>query len=74
MPRQVQKSGKMKKNFEKNALGDTLGRVHMEKQDLDDFQTRKMKGLKRGRDKLVEEAQELEASRPAKMPGKDPYA
>lgn len=74
VPRQVQKSGKMKKNFEKNAFGDTLGRVHMQKQDLDDFQTRKMKGLKRGRDKLVEEAQELEANRPAKAAGRDPYA
>lgn len=73
-PRQVQKSGKTKKNFEKNALGDTLGRVHMSKQDLNDFQTRKMKGLKRGRDKVVEAAAEEEASRPAKVPGRDPYA
>ena len=38
VPRQIQKSGKLKKNLEKNALGDTLGRVHMEKQDFDDFQ------------------------------------
>lgn len=72
-PRQVQKSGKMKKNMEKNAMGDTLGRVHMEKQDLNDFQTRKMKGLKRGRDKLVEAAAADEASRPAKIPAKSPY-
>jgi ribosome production factor 2 len=73
VPRQTQKSGKMKKNFEKNALGDTLGRVHMQKQDLDDFQVRKMKGLKRGRDKMVEAAAEDDASRPAKVPGKSPY-
>jgi len=73
VPRQVQKSGKMKKNFEKNAMGDTLGRVHMEKQDLNEFQTRKMRGLKRGRDKVVEAAAAEESSRPAKIPGKNPY-
>jgi ribosome production factor 2 len=43
---------KLAKNLERNALGDTTGRVHMESQTFDDFQTRKMKGLKRGRDKV----------------------
>ncbi len=43
---------KLGKNLERNAMGDTTGRVHMESQSFDDFQTRKMKGLKRGRDKV----------------------
>lgn len=39
------------KNISHNELGEKLGRMHMEKQDLSKLQTRKMKGLKRkGRD------------------------
>ena len=38
---------KKKKNVEFNDLGDRLGRVHMERQDFGQLQTRKMKGLKR---------------------------
>ena len=30
-------------------MGDKVGRIHLGRQDLDDLQTRKMKGLKRGR-------------------------
>lgn len=29
-------------------MGDQMGRIHMQKQDLSKLQTRKMKGLKRG--------------------------
>lgn len=36
-----------KKNIEKTALGATMGRVHMEKQDFGKLQTRKLKGLKK---------------------------
>ncbi|KAJ3185643.1 rRNA-binding ribosome biosynthesis protein rpf2 [Geranomyces variabilis] len=36
------------KNIERNAMGDQVGRIHMEKQNFDKMQTRKMKGLKRG--------------------------
>jgi ribosome production factor 2 len=32
-----------------DALGDKTGRIHLGKQDLGQLQTRKMKGLKRGR-------------------------
>lgn len=39
-----------KKNIETDLVGDKLGRVHLGKQDLSQLQTRKMKGLKRGRD------------------------
>lgn len=38
---------KKKKNIEHNVMGDKLGRIHMQKQDLGKLQTRKMKGLKR---------------------------
>lgn len=31
-------------------MGDKMGRIHLGKQDFADLQTRKMKGLKRGRD------------------------
>lgn len=40
-----------KKNIETDIMGDKLGRVHLGRQDLNELQTRKMKGLKRGRDK-----------------------
>jgi len=38
---------KKKKNQEKDDLGSSLGRVHMERQNFGDLQTRKMKGLKK---------------------------
>lgn len=40
----------VEKNVSTNVFGETMGRLHMEKQDLNKLQTRKMKGLKRGRD------------------------
>ena len=40
---------KQKKNVETDAVGDKIGRIHLGRQDLDELQTRKMKGLKRGR-------------------------
>ena len=39
----------VEKNVDHNVFGETLGRLHMEPQDLNKLQTRKMKGLKRGR-------------------------
>ena len=39
-----------KKNIETDIMGDKLGRIHLGRQDLNELQTRKMKGLKRGRD------------------------
>ncbi|KAI9714175.1 MAG: rRNA-binding ribosome biosynthesis protein rpf2 [Chrysothrix sp. TS-e1954] len=38
---------KAKKNIETDFIGDKVGRIHLGKQNLDDLQTRKMKGLKR---------------------------
>ena len=41
---------KPKKNVENDMVGDKIGRIYLGRQDLDELQTRKMKGLKRGRD------------------------
>jgi ribosome production factor 2 len=38
---------KKEKNIEHSEMGDKFGRIHMEKQDLNKLETRKMKGLKR---------------------------
>lgn len=46
-----------KKNITTDSMGDKLGRVHLGKQDLGELQTRKMKGLKRGRLDAEEEAE-----------------
>lgn len=45
-----------KKNIETDLVGDKIGRVHLGKQDLSTLQTRKMKGLKRGRDQEPDQA------------------
>ena len=42
-------------------MGDKIGRIHLGRQDLGDLQTRKMKGLKRGRDTNVEDEEDPEA-------------
>ncbi|KAG0371683.1 MAG: Brix domain-containing protein [Linnemannia gamsii] len=38
---------KKKKNITKDVMGDTVGRIHLGRQDFDKIQTRKMKGLKK---------------------------
>lgn len=50
---------KVKKNIDTDAMGDKVGRIHLGRQNLDQLQTRKMKGLKRGRDDLVDEEMTL---------------
>ncbi|THH32097.1 hypothetical protein EUX98_g2098 [Antrodiella citrinella] len=47
--------GKKRKNVEVDDMGDVRGRIHVEKQDLGKLQTRKMKGLKKGRDEADDE-------------------
>lgn len=42
-------------------MGDKIGRIHLGRQDLGELQTRKMKGLKRGRDTDVEDEEDPEA-------------
>lgn len=49
---------KTKKNIETDIMGDKVGRVHVGKQDLNQLQTRKMKGLKRSKDEFEEESAE----------------
>ena len=46
---------KTKKNVETDVIGDKVGRIHVGRQDLSGLQTRKMKGLKRGRDVVDDE-------------------
>lgn len=58
-----------KKNITTDIMGDKIGRVHMEKQDLSKLQTRRVKGLKRGRDEVTGESADVgmadeEAKRP----------
>merc|ERR1712166_251419 len=48
------------KNVSTNVFGETMGQLHMEKQDLNKLQTRKMKGLKRGRADDAEDAEDAE--------------
>jgi ribosome production factor 2 len=43
-----------KKNIDMDIMGDKVGKIHVGKQDLSQMQTRKMKGLKRGRDEDIE--------------------
>ncbi|KAI0761533.1 Brix-domain-containing protein [Trametes elegans] len=45
--------GKKRKNLEVDEMGDLRGRIHVGKQDLSRLQTRKMKGLKSGRDEML---------------------
>lgn len=51
-----------KKNIETDEMGDTVGRVHVGKQDLSKLQTRKMKGLKRGRADQVDDEEDINSS------------
>jgi ribosome production factor 2 len=44
--------GKKRKNMEVDEMGDLRGRIHVARQDLDKLQTRKMKGLKPGREEV----------------------
>jgi ribosome production factor 2 len=37
---------KVQKNIERDVMGSKLGRIHMERQDYDRLQTRKLKALK----------------------------
>jgi ribosome production factor 2 len=52
-----------KKNIDTDIMGDKTGKVHVGKQDFGTLQTRKMKGLKRSRDDIIEDAEmEMEGS------------
>ncbi|XP_063078474.1 ribosome production factor 2 homolog [Engraulis encrasicolus] len=52
---------KKKKNISHDAFGTKFGRVHMQKQNLDKLQTRKMKGLRKRRgEKAAEQQQQQE--------------
>jgi ribosome production factor 2 len=55
-----------KKNIDMDMMGDKIGKVHLGKQDLSTLQTRKMKGLKRGRDEMDVDVEADEDSGEAK--------
>jgi len=44
---------KKKKNLSRDAFGSVVGAVHMERQDLTEVDTRKSKGLKKSKDKVL---------------------
>ena len=48
-------AGKKRKNIDMDEMGDKVGRVHLGKQDLVTLQTRKMKGLKGGKEDVFNE-------------------
>ncbi|KAH8732913.1 Brix domain-containing protein [Phaeosphaeriaceae sp. PMI808] len=48
-----------KKNIDTDIMGDKTGKIHVGKQDFGNLQTRKMKGLKRGRDERNEGDEEV---------------
>ncbi|ESO82697.1 hypothetical protein LOTGIDRAFT_229754 [Lottia gigantea] len=50
------KVSKSQKNKSRTNLGDQLGRIHMQKQDMDKLQVRKLKGLKRKKESKDEES------------------
>ena len=56
-PSKIKKPGK---NLSISNLGDKMGRIHMERQDLGKLQTRKMKGLKKSRDADIEDASDAD--------------
>ncbi|BEI85070.1 hypothetical protein CcaverHIS002_0504710 [Cutaneotrichosporon cavernicola] len=60
--------GKKRKNIETDDMGDKVGRIHMETQDLSKLQTRKMKSLKVGR---KERKREVKATAAAGAEGMD---
>ncbi|KAM5533669.1 hypothetical protein V8D89_012636 [Ganoderma adspersum] len=53
--------GKKRKNKEVDEMGDLRGRIHVGKQDLGKLQTRKMKGLKHGRDEEMADEEDGDA-------------
>ncbi|KAH3682211.1 hypothetical protein WICPIJ_006832 [Wickerhamomyces pijperi] len=60
MKKARQLEAKSKKNVETDLVGDKIGRVHVGKQDLNQLQTRKMKGLKKRFDQVGEDFDDLE--------------
>lgn len=53
--------GRRRKNMEVDEMGDLRGRIHVARQDLGRLQTRKMKGLKAGREPFEDEDVDMES-------------
>jgi ribosome production factor 2 len=54
--RPTQGKPKKHKNTVRNAMGDKLGRIHMQKQDIDKLQTRKVRALKKSKAPTADDA------------------
>ncbi|KAK0557226.1 rRNA-binding ribosome biosynthesis protein rpf2 [Tilletia horrida] len=54
------KQGTKRKNLDTDEMGDLVGQIHVGKQDLSKLQTRKMAGLKKGRDEVDDDDDEDE--------------
>jgi len=54
------KQGTKRKNLDTDEMGDLVGQIHVGKQDLSKLQTRKMVGLKKGRDAADDDDDEEE--------------
>ena len=70
-------SGKKRKdrNVDIDEMGDKVGRLHMTKQDLGKIQTRKMKGLKKGKGESAgdddgDDGQDVELDETFEIPSK----
>ncbi|KAM3603166.1 uncharacterized protein V6R79_017641 [Siganus canaliculatus] len=58
---------KKKKNISHDTFGTKFGRVHMQKQDLSKLHTRKMKGLRKRKGEVVDENQDEQTPKVAKV-------
>ncbi|KAF2397568.1 Brix domain-containing protein-like protein [Trichodelitschia bisporula] len=66
LKRPKQLEPKTKKNIDMDSMGDKIGKIHVGKQDLSTLQTRKMKGLKRGRNEMDIDGETLVGEEAAK--------
>jgi ribosome production factor 2 len=74
-PGQVAGKKRKDRNIDIDEMGDKVGRLHVGKQDLSKLQTRKMKGLKKGKDALGEAGDDAEdgvLDEEVAQPGKKP--
>lgn len=60
-----------KKNIVRDGLGTTYGRIHMQKQDLDRLQLRKLKAFKKKFDKPDQNNSENENNKKSKIENTD---
>ena len=67
----VNKNGKKNKNIDIDLMGDKVGRIYVDRQDMGELQARKFRGLKRSRDPKEEGAEESKSKKEKKPQGGD---